>query len=100
MNKNMFLSLSLSLAGTTGGILVLAFVVDIVVWYKAGSISFAEEQECEEGTAEEMATLKSQDAQTVDNDYLWRFRVTFRGERTVERGLVVVVIVIIVAVKT
>ncbi|GAB1870007.1 Solute carrier organic anion transporter family member [Camponotus japonicus] len=56
--------------GTTGGILVLAFVVDIVVWYKAGSISFVEEQEGEEGTAEEMATLKSQDAQTVENDYL------------------------------
>ncbi|XP_032670371.1 solute carrier organic anion transporter family member 74D [Odontomachus brunneus] len=56
--------------GTTGGILVLAFVVDIVVWYKAGSISFVEEQEGEEGTAEEMATLKSQDAQAVENDYL------------------------------
>ncbi|CAD1478453.1 unnamed protein product [Heterotrigona itama] len=56
--------------GTTGGILILAFVVDIVVWYKAGSISFVEEQEAEEGTVEEMATLKSQDAQAVDNDYL------------------------------
>ncbi|XP_043261616.1 solute carrier organic anion transporter family member 74D isoform X2 [Colletes gigas] len=56
--------------GTTGGILVLAFVVDIVVWYKAGSINFADEQEVEEGTVEEMATLKSQDAQAVDNDYL------------------------------
>lgn len=56
--------------GTTGGILVLAFVVDIVVWYKAGSISFVEEQEGEEGTAEEMATLKSQDVQAVENDYL------------------------------
>ncbi|XP_070167485.1 solute carrier organic anion transporter family member 74D [Polyergus mexicanus] len=56
--------------GTTGGILVLAFVVDIIVWYKAGSINFVEEQEGEEGTAEEMATLKSQDAQTVENDYL------------------------------
>ncbi|XP_017794377.1 PREDICTED: solute carrier organic anion transporter family member 4C1 [Habropoda laboriosa] len=56
--------------GTTGGILILAFVVDIVVWYKAGSINFAEEQETEEGTVEEMATLKSQDAQVVDNDYL------------------------------
>ncbi|XP_017881549.1 solute carrier organic anion transporter family member 3A1 [Ceratina calcarata] len=56
--------------GTTGGILVLAFVVDIVVWYKAGSINFVEEQEVEEGTVEEMATLKSQDAQVVDNDYL------------------------------
>ncbi|XP_076283675.1 organic anion transporting polypeptide 74D [Lasioglossum baleicum] len=56
--------------GTTGGILVLAFVVDIVVWYKAGSINFVEEQETEDGTVEEMATLKSQDAQAVDNDYL------------------------------
>ncbi|CAL7939812.1 organic anion transporting polypeptide 74D [Xylocopa sonorina] len=56
--------------GTTGGILILAFIVDIVVWYKAGSISFVEEQEAEQGTVEEMATLKSQDAQTVDNDYL------------------------------
>lgn len=56
--------------GTTGGILILAFVVDIVVWYKAGSISFVEEQDVEEGTVEEMATLKSQDAQAVDNDYL------------------------------
>ncbi|CAK9811321.1 Solute carrier organic anion transporter family member 74D [Anthophora quadrimaculata] len=56
--------------GTTGGILILAFVVDIVVWYKAGSINFVEEQETEEGTVEEMATLKSQDAQVVDNDYL------------------------------
>ncbi|XP_017761808.1 PREDICTED: solute carrier organic anion transporter family member 3A1 [Eufriesea mexicana] len=56
--------------GTTGGILILAFVVDIVVWYKAGSINFVEEQEAEEGTVEEMATLKSQDAQAVDNDYL------------------------------
>ncbi|KAL0124702.1 hypothetical protein PUN28_006509 [Cardiocondyla obscurior] len=56
--------------GTTGGILLLAFVVDIVVWYKAGSISFVEEQEGETGTAEEMATLKSQDAQAVENDYL------------------------------
>ncbi|XP_076635849.1 organic anion transporting polypeptide 74D isoform X1 [Colletes latitarsis] len=56
--------------GTTGGILVLAFVVDIVVWYKAGSINFVDEQEVEEGTVEEMATLKSQDAQAVDNDYL------------------------------
>ncbi|KZC13677.1 PREDICTED: solute carrier organic anion transporter family member 3A1 [Dufourea novaeangliae] len=56
--------------GTTGGILILAFVVDIVVWYKAGSINFVEEQEAEEGTVEEMATLKSQDAQAVENDYL------------------------------
>lgn len=45
-------------------------MVDIVVWYKAGSISFVEEQDVEEGTVEEMATLKSQDAQAVDNDYL------------------------------
>ncbi|XP_066601245.1 solute carrier organic anion transporter family member 74D [Prorops nasuta] len=56
--------------GTTGGILILAFIVDLVVWYKAGSINFVEEQEIIEGTAEEMATLKSQDAQAVENDYL------------------------------
>ncbi|XP_020278197.1 solute carrier organic anion transporter family member 3A1 isoform X2 [Pseudomyrmex gracilis] len=56
--------------GTTGGILMLAFMVDIVVWYKAGSINFVEEQEGEAGTAEEMATLQSQDAQAVENDYL------------------------------
>lgn len=48
----------------------MAFVVDIVVWYKAGSISFVEEQESEEGSAEEMATLQSQDVQAVENDYL------------------------------
>lgn len=56
-------------AGTTGGILVLAFVVDIVVWYKAGCIKFGEEER-EQVTSEEMATLNSQDAQTVENDYL------------------------------
>ncbi|XP_036144680.1 solute carrier organic anion transporter family member 74D [Monomorium pharaonis] len=56
--------------GTTGGIILMAFVVDIVVWYKAGSISFVEKQEGETGTAEEMATLKSQDVQAVENDYL------------------------------
>ncbi|XP_015587731.1 solute carrier organic anion transporter family member 3A1 [Cephus cinctus] len=56
--------------GTTGGILILAFLVDLVVWFKAGSINFVEEQEGDGGTAEEMATLKSQDAQTADNDYL------------------------------
>ncbi|XP_034940213.1 solute carrier organic anion transporter family member 74D [Chelonus insularis] len=56
--------------GTTGGILILAFIVDLVVWYKAGSINFVDEQTGEEGSAEEMTTLKSQDAQTVDNDYL------------------------------
>lgn len=56
--------------GTTGGILFLAFIVDIVVWYKAGSISFAVEQEGENGSAEEMATLKTQEAEAVDNNYL------------------------------
>lgn len=61
---------------------MLAFVVDIVVWYKAGSISFVEEQEAEEGTVEEMTTLKSQDAQAVDNDYLWNeVPVDFDGYR-------------------
>ncbi|XP_043287932.1 solute carrier organic anion transporter family member 74D [Venturia canescens] len=57
--------------GTTGGILILAFVVDLVVWYKAGSINFVDEQTGdEEGSAEEMTTLKSPDSQTVENDYL------------------------------
>ncbi|KAK0180527.1 hypothetical protein PV327_006154 [Microctonus hyperodae] len=56
--------------GTTGGILVLAFIVDLVVWYKAGSINFVDEQTAEESSAEEMTTLKSQDGQPPDNDYL------------------------------
>lgn len=56
--------------GTTGGILVLAFIVDLVVWYKAGSINFVDEQTVEESSAEEMTTLKSQDGQPPDNDYL------------------------------
>lgn len=29
--------------GTTGAILLCAFFVDLIVWYKAGSISFVEE---------------------------------------------------------
>lgn len=31
--------------GTTGAILMLAFFVDTIVWFKAGSISFADEEE-------------------------------------------------------
>lgn len=31
-------------AGTTGAILLCAFFVDIIVWYKAGSINFVDEQ--------------------------------------------------------
>ncbi|CAH0381152.1 unnamed protein product [Bemisia tabaci] len=30
--------------GTTGGIMLLAFFVDLIVWFKAGSINFADEQ--------------------------------------------------------
>ncbi|CAG5101777.1 Similar to Oatp74D: Solute carrier organic anion transporter family member 74D (Drosophila melanogaster) [Cotesia congregata] len=56
--------------GTTGGILALAFIVDLVVWYKAGKINFVDEQTAQEGSLEEMTTLKPQDKRTVDNDYL------------------------------
>lgn len=31
-------------SGTTGGIMLLAFFVDLIVWFKAGSINFADEQ--------------------------------------------------------
>uniref|UniRef100_A0A0C9RC20 Solute carrier organic anion transporter family member n=3 Tax=Braconidae TaxID=7402 RepID=A0A0C9RC20_9HYME len=55
--------------GTTGGILLLAFIVDVVVWYKAGSINFVDDQAGDHGSAEEMTTLKSQDAQAVANEY-------------------------------
>ncbi|XP_046737187.1 solute carrier organic anion transporter family member 74D [Diprion similis] len=55
--------------GTTGGILLCAFITDLVVWYKAGSINFADENE--EGTAEEMVNLKRSDRQRApENDYL------------------------------
>lgn len=30
-------------AGTTGAIMLGAFLVDVLVWYKAGSINFVEE---------------------------------------------------------
>jgi hypothetical protein len=30
--------------GTTGAILLCAFFMDIIVWYKAGSINFVDEQ--------------------------------------------------------
>lgn len=57
--------------GTTGGILLLAFMVDLVVWYKAGSINFSDEPTAgEAGSVEEMENLKSQEAQVVDNSYL------------------------------
>ncbi|XP_063993445.1 solute carrier organic anion transporter family member 74D [Diachasmimorpha longicaudata] len=55
--------------GTTGGILLLAFIVDVVVWYKAGSINFVDDQTGDDGSAEEMTTLKSQDVQAVVTDY-------------------------------
>lgn len=35
---------SLLFPGTTGGILMLAFLVDMIVWYKAGSLSLADEE--------------------------------------------------------
>ncbi|XP_012262393.2 solute carrier organic anion transporter family member 74D [Athalia rosae] len=54
--------------GTTGGILLCAFVMDIVVWYKAGSISFSDENE--EGTVEEMVNLKRSDRRQTENEYL------------------------------
>lgn len=58
-------------AGTTGGILLLAFIVDLVVWYKAGSINFSDEPTAgEAGSVEEMENLKSQEAQVVENNYL------------------------------
>jgi hypothetical protein len=50
--------------------LALAFIVDMIVWYKAGSINFVDEQEREMGTSEEMENLKTQDTQAVNNDYL------------------------------
>lgn len=31
-------------AGVTGAILLCAFFVDLIVWYKAGSINFVNEQ--------------------------------------------------------
>ncbi|XP_058797997.1 solute carrier organic anion transporter family member 74D [Phymastichus coffea] len=43
--------------GTTGSIMALAFIFDLIVWYKAGSINFVDEQEHEGATAEEMANL-------------------------------------------
>lgn len=55
-------------AGTTGGILVCAFVMDVVVWYKAKSITFVDETE--EGTVEEMVNLKKSDQRPAENDYL------------------------------
>lgn len=30
--------------GTTGAVMMCAFFVDIIVWYKAGSINFVDEQ--------------------------------------------------------
>lgn len=39
--------------GTTGAILLCAFFVDVIVWYKAGSINFVEEHERETSNQEE-----------------------------------------------
>lgn len=38
------IKLHLSVSGTTGAILLCAFFVDVLVWYKAGSINFVDEQ--------------------------------------------------------
>lgn len=58
--------------GTTGGIMALAFIVDLIVWYKAGSIKeFVDDPGNEDGTAEEMANLKTLDIQATENEYLW-----------------------------
>ncbi|XP_014208402.1 solute carrier organic anion transporter family member 3A1-like [Copidosoma floridanum] len=51
--------------GTTGSIMALAFLVDIIVFYRAGSINFVEDRDNEGGTAEEMANLK-----VVEKEYL------------------------------
>ncbi|KAL1123562.1 hypothetical protein AAG570_002639 [Ranatra chinensis] len=40
--------------GTTGAILLCAFLVDVVVWYKAGSINFVDEQVAVQVTEEEL----------------------------------------------
>lgn len=57
-------------AGTTGGLLLLGFIVDLVVWYKARNINFSDEPENTIGTTEEMANLKARDAHAAENDYL------------------------------
>lgn len=47
--------------GTTGAILLCAFFVDIIVWYKAGSINFVDEQAPLE---EEMHTITTKPSST------------------------------------
>lgn len=42
--------------------------MDVVVWYKASSINFADENE--EGTAEEMVNLRKSDQRPTENEYL------------------------------
>lgn len=51
-------------AGTTGGILLCAFVVDLIVWYKAGSISFVEEPAEEEEESANRDELSPMAAET------------------------------------
>ncbi|CAB3375266.1 Hypothetical predicted protein [Cloeon dipterum] len=49
--------------GTTGGILLCAFLVDLIVWYKAGSISFVEEtgeEEAESSNHEELSPMAAE----------------------------------------
>lgn len=38
----------MNISGTTGAILLCAFFVDVLVWYKAGSINFVDEQQPQE----------------------------------------------------
>ncbi|EEB20468.1 conserved hypothetical protein [Pediculus humanus corporis] len=49
--------------GTTGAILLCAFFVDIVVWYKAGSINFVDDQLPEQ--SEELSPMKQRSETSV-----------------------------------
>lgn len=53
----------LGIAGTTGAILMCAFLVDIVVWYKAGSINFVDEPPPEQ--TDELSPIKSRSETSV-----------------------------------
>lgn len=43
--------------GTTGALLLCAFFVDVIVWYKAGSINFVDKQQQQHEFEEELATI-------------------------------------------
>lgn len=51
--------------------MLLAFVVDVIVWYKAGKINF-DENKADAKSAEEMTTLKTQDVEAIENSYTER----------------------------